>query len=182
MPKEQKGARKPWWTEMQIIRSRNLCVALYHALTHIAPGTSLALGRIGSHAVECHFGMVRSMLRGDDRLDRWLSAEVKAIMVSRLLAQLGQDPITRRSRVPISGVRVASTDVAAAFDRAWLVDAVLALANGEDEGEAAAAILQVLEGPLGSAVGQAPRQGRGSGTRHVFQPWLPVKAGYQRKP
>jgi hypothetical protein len=35
-------------------------------------------GRIGSHSVECNFGIVWAILRVDDQWARWLSAEVRA--------------------------------------------------------------------------------------------------------
>jgi hypothetical protein len=42
----------------------------------------LALGRIGSHSLECHFGMVRTILRRDDQWARWLAAEVRAALTA----------------------------------------------------------------------------------------------------
>jgi hypothetical protein len=59
--------RKTLWTQTMCVRMCNLCVGLYHAITQWGsdPGFRLALGRIVSHTVECHFGMTRSTCRGD---------------------------------------------------------------------------------------------------------------------
>jgi hypothetical protein len=170
-PAETVGGAKPWWTQMQLFRSENLCVALYHALVNLSDEDILYLGRIGSHSVECHFGLVRSMLRGDDRLDRWYSAETKAVLVERLLSQLGQDPITRRSRVPISGVHVSGADREPSFHGALLVSAARSVAYGDED--SVGLLIGVLEGPLAHVQCPTPRQGVSSGSRPVERAFGP---------
>jgi hypothetical protein len=118
---------------MQRIRAMNLCLALFHAINSMDPETCLALGRLGSHSVETHFGMVRSMLRGDDSLSRWMSAEVKAAMTERLLAMLEEEPLTRRSRVPISGARVYVGEETPILDEEEAVAAARVFAEGDNE-------------------------------------------------
>jgi hypothetical protein len=101
---------------------------------------------------------------GDERLDRWLSAEAKALMVVvGFLSQLGQDPITRRSHVPISGAQVSGDELVATFNAKGTTEAALAIANGN--ANAVAALLEVLEGPLAHAQCPTPRQGELSGAR-----------------
>jgi hypothetical protein len=96
------------YTRNQLNRAMNLCVALQ--LTIELYPSRLALGRVGSHSLECHFGMVRAVLRADDRWDRWLSAEAHAILVQRFLDELGVPPMQRRSRSAISGVVLSDGD------------------------------------------------------------------------
>ena len=92
----------PFWLSDQIRRGVNLCVAVFSILERF-PDIDIALGRIGSHSLECHFGIVRAVLRHDDRFDRWLSAEAKAIMIGRFLSNLGVPDFRRRTRVAASG-------------------------------------------------------------------------------
>jgi hypothetical protein len=150
---------------MQLIRGESLCVALYHALAHLRHEDTLVLGRIGSHSAECHFGIVRTMLRGDDRFDRWMSAEAKAVMVERLISQLGYEPMTRRSRVPISGARVSGWEMETTFDGQRALAAALVLASGDNSD--VEFLLEVLEGPLTDVHSPLARQGEASGARHV---------------
>jgi hypothetical protein len=117
------------FTRNQLNRAMNLCVGLFHAITDFRAG--LSLGRVGSHALECHFGAVRAVLRSDDRWDRWLSAEAHAILVQRFLDELGVPPVQRRSRAPVSGVVLWETDEGlASLDMAeWEADAVIRRAD-----------------------------------------------------
>jgi hypothetical protein len=125
---------EPVWTGMQMIRGMNLCVSLWRALHTPCPeGIRIALGRIGSHSLECHFGIVRSMLHGERRFDLWMCAEVRAELVSRYLDDLRIDPITRRSRVPTSGVRIdPNADEGAAAIGLDLADSFEEYMKGDD--------------------------------------------------
>jgi hypothetical protein len=98
-----------FWTSDQIYRGCNLCLALFIALRYIR-FEQLALGRVGSHSLECHFGMVRRILTGDDRWSRWLSAEAYAVLMEAFAVELGATIPKRRGRVPISGVIVSPED------------------------------------------------------------------------
>jgi hypothetical protein len=93
--------RKTLWTQVMCIRACNLCIGLYWAINQYPEG--LRLGRIGTHSVECLFGTTRSMLRGDTRWDRFLGAQVDAIIVQKLLKEFDLQPYIRRFR-NISGV------------------------------------------------------------------------------
>jgi hypothetical protein len=87
------------WTRNQCIRGCNLCVALYMACTEWADSKdkiALALNRIGTHSVECFFGMMRSVMRGDARFKILIDAEVNAILVKQLLADFNVSPRIRR--------------------------------------------------------------------------------------
>jgi hypothetical protein len=59
----------------------------------------LALGRIGSHSLECHFCIVRASLRGDDRGEQWLSAEMRAELVAEYIEDLDLPEDRRRARI-----------------------------------------------------------------------------------
>jgi hypothetical protein len=61
--------RKTLWTPSMCCRACNTCICVYWAITKYGgqPHFELALNRIGSHSVECHFGMTRSTLKGDAR-------------------------------------------------------------------------------------------------------------------
>jgi hypothetical protein len=86
--------RKTLWTRTMLQRGCNLCVGLYWAITSL--GDFLALGRIGTHSLECHFGTTRSVLRGDTRWESFLSAQVDAMFVQRCLKELNLKPYIRR--------------------------------------------------------------------------------------
>jgi hypothetical protein len=95
------GARtlvKTLWTRTVLKRGCNLCVGVWWSLARwgCTEGFFLALSRIGSHSCECHFGITRSMLSGDTRWNRFLSAQVTAALIHRILAQLGLSPYIRR--------------------------------------------------------------------------------------
>jgi hypothetical protein len=152
---------------MQRIRAMNLCLAVFHAIDSMDSDTCLALGRIGSHSVETHFGMVRSMFRGDDSFSHWVSAEVKAAMIERLLAVLEEEPLTRRARVPISGARVYACEESAATNAGEAVDAARDFAAGDSD--AGARLLRVVESLLAQGDSQVPRQGLRSGALHVLR-------------
>jgi hypothetical protein len=90
----QTGHRKTLWTKGMCQRGCNLCIGLYWAIT--THPRDLALGRIGSHSVECHFGTTRSLLRNENRWQRFLSAEVDSLLVREILDELHLAPYIRR--------------------------------------------------------------------------------------
>jgi hypothetical protein len=98
--KRDKGEPTPWTTQ-QLYRGANLCVVLYRVLTRI--DEPLALGRIGSHSLECHFGIVRAILRGDDRWERWLSAEVRAELAAEYIQDLDLSRVSAEDAHPSRG-------------------------------------------------------------------------------
>jgi hypothetical protein len=73
----------------------NLCVAVYAALDM---ESSVHLGRIGTHPVEGHFGVVRAALRGVSQWRTWLSAEVFASIIPEFRDRLGLRARPRRGR------------------------------------------------------------------------------------
>jgi hypothetical protein len=79
------------WTRNQCMRGIcNLCVALYAALKGWEKEKyPLALNRIGTHSVECFFGMVRSVMRGDARWTILRSSIVHAELLKKVTADLG---------------------------------------------------------------------------------------------
>jgi hypothetical protein len=81
-------------------RACNLCVGLYWSITKWSDGPCfpLALGRVSSHPVECHFGTTRSTLDGDTRWDSFFNAEIGAILIRRSIVHLGLRPYIRRFR------------------------------------------------------------------------------------
>jgi hypothetical protein len=60
----------------------------------------LALNRIGSHSLECHFGMTRSTRNGDPRWDRFFSSQVKAVIIHGLMRRLGFHSYIQRFAMP----------------------------------------------------------------------------------
>jgi hypothetical protein len=90
----QTGHRKTLWTKGMCERGCNLCIGLHWAIT--THPSDLALGRIGSHSVECHFGTTRSLLRNENRWQRFLSAEVDSLMVREILDELHLAPYIHR--------------------------------------------------------------------------------------
>jgi hypothetical protein len=76
------------WMKQTIVRTMNLCITLYlEILEWVDSGCSydLALSRFGTHSIECHFGIVRSLMKGDSRLERFLSAQMKAVLVRHIM-------------------------------------------------------------------------------------------------
>jgi hypothetical protein len=89
----RKGVEKlTFWTRNMCRRGCNLCVILYWViLVWMEQGMPypLALARIGTHSIECYFGMIRSLLAGDVREEVFRFMQVKAIQVQDYLEQLG---------------------------------------------------------------------------------------------
>jgi hypothetical protein len=98
--------RQTLWARSMCRRACNLCVGLYWAIQKFtgpeyrAMGFELALNRIGTHPVECHFGMTRSTLNGDPRWERFFSAQVKAVLIRRVMYRLKIPAYIRRFTQP----------------------------------------------------------------------------------
>jgi hypothetical protein len=92
--------RKTFWTRIMCKRACNLCVGLYWSIIKWRedPSFPLALDRVSSHPVECHFGTTRSTLDGDTRWESFLNAEISAILIRRSIRHLGLRPYIRRFR------------------------------------------------------------------------------------
>jgi hypothetical protein len=56
----------------------------------------LALDRISSHPVECHYGTTQSTLDGDTRAESFFNAEINAVLIRRSIVHLGLSPYIRR--------------------------------------------------------------------------------------
>jgi hypothetical protein len=92
---KKKPVKQTLWTNGMIIRAMNLCVALRYGCMMWGKSPvqfSFGIGRIGTHPVECHFGMTRTMLRGETRYCRFFSTEINAILVQENMEELGLDP------------------------------------------------------------------------------------------
>jgi hypothetical protein len=63
--------RKTLWTKSMCRRGCNACLGIFWALKKYGGNgeCQLSLSRIGSHSLECHFGMIRSTLNGDPPWD-----------------------------------------------------------------------------------------------------------------
>jgi hypothetical protein len=91
---EPRCPRKTFWTRNMCVRACNTCLALFWSIREWNENRhfSLALGRIGSHPLECHFGMTRSVLTGDPRWTRFFSSQVAAVIVQRVMGRLKMQP------------------------------------------------------------------------------------------
>jgi hypothetical protein len=89
---------KTFWTQTMLKRACNLCVGVCWALDKwgFSPDFWLALGRIGTHPVECHFGITRSTLNGRTDWDRFLQAQVAASLVHQIMQEFGLRAYIRR--------------------------------------------------------------------------------------
>jgi hypothetical protein len=106
------GVRKTLWTKEVCCLGANLCVALAWLIRdYAALGIQfLALNRIGTHPVECLFGTTCSVLRGDTWWERFLSAQVDAVMIGEIQEQLCLRPYIRRQNT-VAGIIVCLSDV-----------------------------------------------------------------------
>jgi uncharacterized protein YjeT (DUF2065 family) len=83
-------------------RAMNDCVAIFIAM--MLGGVTVALGRIGTHPVEGHFGIARAALRGLSQWRSWVSAEAFASLVPEMREFLGVGRAPpRRSRLAQTG-------------------------------------------------------------------------------
>jgi hypothetical protein len=69
----------------QLRRGMNLCVAIFAVFLLVAG--PIPLSRISTHGVECHFDIIRSILRGVSTWESWLDANTFASLI----------PVFRRS-------------------------------------------------------------------------------------
>jgi hypothetical protein len=90
--------RKTRRTQCMYRRACNVCIGLYWALTKYGarPDFHLAPNRIRSHSIECHFGMIRSALKGDPRWDEFLAAQIKAAVLQNMMRRLEFPSYIRR--------------------------------------------------------------------------------------
>jgi hypothetical protein len=91
---------KTFWTCVMLTRPCNLCVGVDWALGKwgLSREFWLALARIRTHPVECHFGITRSTLNGNAHWDKFFAAQVTAVMVKRIMWQFDLRPDIRRFR------------------------------------------------------------------------------------
>jgi hypothetical protein len=90
--------KKTFWSRTMCVRVCHLWIAFYWAIGgENKPGVpDLGLGRIGTHAVECHCGRTRSALRGETRWPQFLSAQVNAAIAMNFMTELNLHPSLRR--------------------------------------------------------------------------------------
>jgi hypothetical protein len=119
-------ARKTLWTRAMCRGACNTCIGLYWAITKYGgrPDFELTLNRIGSHSVECHFGMTRSILRGVPRWERFLDAQVKAVMLRNTMQQLRFPPYIRRFAMPADCIVPPDTEKSIQIDFGNMIDVV----------------------------------------------------------
>lgn len=105
--------RKTFWTKSMCRRACNTCVGLYWAIRMSQrpenDGLEAALNRIGSHSVECHFGMTRSTLNCDTRWERFFSAQVTAVLIQKVIRKLGFHLYIRRLAMPAGCIVLPDT-------------------------------------------------------------------------
>jgi hypothetical protein len=109
------GSRVSFADANQLHRGMNLCAALMAAL--VAVSGPLSIRRIGTHCVEYHFGIVRSVLHGVSNWRSWLSAEAFAALMPEMRAALGLSPAAAsRSRAEPIGAVLGSDDPEGSYD------------------------------------------------------------------
>jgi hypothetical protein len=93
---------KTLWTKSMCRRGCNTCLGIFWALQKYGGNGEfqLALNRIRSHSLECHFGMTRSTLNGDPRWGRFFSSQVKAVIIHKVMRRLGFHPYIRQLAMP----------------------------------------------------------------------------------
>jgi hypothetical protein len=110
--KGTKNAKGPvymtFWLPQTVRRAMNLCVTLYLEIwdwyyIHHCP-YPLALSRFGTHSIECHFGITRSIMKGDARLERFLSAQMNAVLVREIAFEFQLPGFLRRFRQNEGGI------------------------------------------------------------------------------
>jgi hypothetical protein len=103
------------WIRQNIKRTCNLCVALYWEISdwYYDPNCTypLALSRFGTHSIECHFGITRSIMKGDARLERFLSAQMKAVLVRNIIREYQFPGYLRRFRHNEGGITLTKAAV-----------------------------------------------------------------------
>jgi hypothetical protein len=93
-----KCKRNTFLTKIMCKRRCHPCVGLCYSITEWAKEMNfpLALDRISSHPVECHFGTTRNTLDGETRLASFLNAEINTLILRRSIAHIGLRPYIRR--------------------------------------------------------------------------------------
>jgi hypothetical protein len=107
-------------TRQQAKRGINLCIALFLTLDTIEGG--VALGRLGSHACETHFGQIRAIIRGQTQVRLWNRAEAAVSLMGEFLNDLGLRAPARLGRVSASGVSVPEVDEIDEVQDGWARD------------------------------------------------------------
>jgi hypothetical protein len=82
-------------------------------------GETLVVGRLGTHDVECHFGLIRSVLRGQAKWTFWKWAEAYNELLRRWLGELGLRQHGRSGRLQVSGAHVPLEDPEGAIQKFW---------------------------------------------------------------
>jgi hypothetical protein len=85
----------------QLRREMNICVAIFPAFL-LVPGQIL-LSRIGTHGVECHYGLIHTILRGVSTWERCLDVETLASLIPVFRQSLVLHPhqLSRSRALPI---------------------------------------------------------------------------------
>jgi hypothetical protein len=108
--------RKTLWTKKMCIRACNLCTGLYWAIKLFKD--CLALGRIGSHSLENHFGTTRSVLRGDQlRAQCESSNETLASRITNVERKMSETLSPIIGRLSVCGQRVEHVKAASENER-----------------------------------------------------------------
>jgi hypothetical protein len=118
--------RKTLWSEAICCRVCNTYIGLSWAITKYGgrPDFELALNRIGSHSMEYHFGMTRSAFRGVTRWERFLDAEVKALMLRNMMKRPRLPPYIRRFAMPAGCIVSPDTGKSIQIDLGNMIDVV----------------------------------------------------------
>jgi hypothetical protein len=107
-PRARLADAVPFFTKQQAIRGMNLCLVLSVIIT--GRRGPLNMGRIGSHVLEMHFGLVRAALHGDDHLDRWVGAESASVLIANFISDLELPVFRRCTRVSLAGVDICAAE------------------------------------------------------------------------
>jgi hypothetical protein len=104
----------------------NVGYPLYWAITKYGghPDFELALNRIGSHLVECHFDITRSTLKGDKRWEQFFAAQIKAVMLQKVMRRLHFPPYIWRFAMPAGSVVRPDTEKSIHLDFGNIIDGI----------------------------------------------------------
>jgi hypothetical protein len=118
----------------QLRRAMNYCAEVFAAFfLHVG---DILLSRIGTHCVEGHFGIIRSILRGVSTWEGWMDAETFAALVPGFRESLGLPRgQPRRSRVLPVGALARRGDESGSAPFAADDDGLLAAARQFINGE-----------------------------------------------
>jgi hypothetical protein len=96
------------WTRNMLYRSCNLCVTLYWACSYwkeqqedpkIKEKIDLPLNRLGTHMLECFFGICRSSEHDDVRMKKMLEVQATGVMIQEIMMKLELHPYIRRHKI-----------------------------------------------------------------------------------